>query len=205
MLATVSCLKPPRLLSTRRAARHLLPATLRPFPDEALRAAAEDAKRILVPGSAISKLAKLCRVCLRFQILKDWSYGKSQDVPEALTAARSASTTKPFISCPSRITGRIEVAATFSHSQGQNFAWRQWAERVSSPRIAAGLMLRGAFTLRGRICRRRSGMICIRGPQSQTLIGCFSIAPNPPRSATPMLATGHRVLAREQPVIRLDS
>jgi 2-oxoglutarate/2-oxoacid ferredoxin oxidoreductase subunit alpha len=45
-------------------ARLFRPVTLRPFPEEALRAAARSAKRILIPESAINQLGKLCRVAL---------------------------------------------------------------------------------------------------------------------------------------------
>jgi 2-oxoglutarate/2-oxoacid ferredoxin oxidoreductase subunit alpha len=45
-------------------ARLFRPVTLRPFPAEALRAAAKGATRIVVPESAINQLAKLCREAL---------------------------------------------------------------------------------------------------------------------------------------------
>jgi 2-oxoglutarate ferredoxin oxidoreductase subunit alpha len=45
-------------------ARLFRPFTLRPFPDEALQAAARSAKRILIAESEIDQLAKLCRDAL---------------------------------------------------------------------------------------------------------------------------------------------
>jgi 2-oxoglutarate ferredoxin oxidoreductase subunit alpha len=49
---------------TGSKARLFRPVTLRPFPDEALRAAAKGAERIIIPESAINQLARMCRYAL---------------------------------------------------------------------------------------------------------------------------------------------
>jgi len=49
---------------TGNRARLFRPVTLRPFPEDALRIAAQGAKRILIPESAIAQLARFCRAAL---------------------------------------------------------------------------------------------------------------------------------------------